>query len=129
MMRVLLFVVINIAVLVLLNIVLFIVQGVFHVRLGNYSGLLLMAAVLGMGGSFISLAMSKWIAKRTTGAQVGRAGRLVARPDAHAQAAHAGRRGPGQQDRPDRLGGAGQRRDLPSSGAGGLTASSRGVEA
>ena len=29
-----------------------------------------MAAVLGMGGSFISLAMSKWIAKRTTGAQV-----------------------------------------------------------
>ena len=70
MMRVLLFVGTNIAVLVLLNIVLFIVQGVFHVRLGNYSGLLLMAAVLGMGGSFISLAMSKWIAKRTTGAQV-----------------------------------------------------------
>jgi heat shock protein HtpX len=29
-----------------------------------------MAAVMGMGGSFISLAMSKWIAKRTTGAQV-----------------------------------------------------------
>ncbi|MFI4970101.1 MAG: protease HtpX [Lysobacterales bacterium] len=70
MLRVLLFVGTNIAVLVLLNIVLFIVQGVFHVRLGNYSGLLLMAAVLGMGGSFISLAMSKWIAKRTTGAQV-----------------------------------------------------------
>lgn len=70
MMRVLLFVATNIAVLVLLNIVLFIVQNVFHVRLGNYSGLLLMAAVMGMGGSFISLAMSKWIAKRTTGAQV-----------------------------------------------------------
>ncbi|MEO5561569.1 MAG: protease HtpX [Dokdonella sp.] len=70
MMRVLLFVGTNIAVLVLLNIVLFIAQGVFHVRLGNYSGLLLMAAVFGMGGSFISLAMSKWIAKRTTGAQV-----------------------------------------------------------
>ncbi|GAA0705159.1 protease HtpX [Dokdonella soli] len=70
MMRVLLFVGTNIAVLVLLNIVLFIVQSVFHVRLGNYSGLLLMAAVMGMGGSFISLAMSKWIAKRTTGAQV-----------------------------------------------------------
>lgn len=70
MMRVLLFIGTNIAVLVLLNIVLFIVQGVFHVRLGNYAGLLLMAAVMGMGGSFISLAMSKWIAKRTTGAQV-----------------------------------------------------------
>ncbi|MEO7323784.1 MAG: protease HtpX [Dokdonella sp.] len=70
MMRVLLFIGTNIAVLALLNIVLFVVQGVFHVRLGNYSGLLLMAAVMGMGGSFISLAMSKWIAKRTTGAQV-----------------------------------------------------------
>lgn len=70
MMRVLLFVATNLAVLVLLNLVLFVVQGVFGVRLGNYSGLLLMAAVLGMGGSFISLAMSKWIAKRTTGAQV-----------------------------------------------------------
>ena len=70
MMRVLLFVGTNIAVLVLLNIVLFIVQGVFHVRLGNYSGLLLMAAILGMGGSFISLVLSKWIAKRSTGAQV-----------------------------------------------------------
>jgi heat shock protein HtpX len=29
-----------------------------------------MAAVLGMGGSFISLAMSKWMAKRAMGAQV-----------------------------------------------------------
>jgi heat shock protein HtpX len=70
MMRILLFVATNIAVLVLLNIVLFIVQNVFHLQLGNYSVLLLMAAVMGMGGSFISLAMSKWIAKRTTGAQV-----------------------------------------------------------
>ncbi len=70
MMRVLLFIGTNIAVLFLLNIALFIVQGVFHVRLGNYTGLLFMAAVMGMGGSFISLAMSKWIAKRTTGAQV-----------------------------------------------------------
>jgi heat shock protein HtpX len=70
MMRVLLFVGTNIAVLVLVNIILFIAQGVFHVRLGNYSSLLLMAAVFGMGGSFISLAISKWVAKRTTGAQV-----------------------------------------------------------
>jgi len=70
MMRVILFVGTNIAVLVLLNIILFIAQSVFHVRLGNYSSLLLMAAVFGMGGSFISLALSKWIAKRTTGAQV-----------------------------------------------------------
>ena len=70
MMRILLFLATNIAVLVLLSIVLFIVQGVFGMRLGNYSGLLVMAAVFGFGGSFISLAMSKWMAKRTTGAQV-----------------------------------------------------------
>jgi heat shock protein HtpX len=33
-------------------------------------GLLAYAAVFGMGGAFISLAMSKWIAKMTTGARV-----------------------------------------------------------
>jgi heat shock protein HtpX len=43
---------------------------VFGVRLGNMGGLLVMAAVFGMGGSLISLAMSKTIAKWTTGAQV-----------------------------------------------------------
>lgn len=30
---------------------------------GNYTGLLILAAVFGMGGSFISLAISKWMAK------------------------------------------------------------------
>jgi len=34
------------------------------------SGLLVMSAIFGMGGSFISLAMSKWIAKRSVGAVV-----------------------------------------------------------
>ena len=68
--RILLFVATNVAVLFLLNIVLLVLQQVFHVRLGNTGGLLVMAAVLGMGGSFISLAMSKWMAKMSTGAQV-----------------------------------------------------------
>ncbi len=68
--RILLFVATNIAVLFLLNIVLLVLQQVFHVLLGNTGGLLVMAAVLGMGGSFISLAMSKWMAKMSTGAQV-----------------------------------------------------------
>jgi heat shock protein HtpX len=36
----------------------------------NYQSLLIFAAVFGMGGSFISLALSKWTAKRLTGAQV-----------------------------------------------------------
>jgi heat shock protein HtpX len=36
----------------------------------NMTALLIMAAIMGMGGSFISLAMSKWVAKQSTGAQV-----------------------------------------------------------
>jgi heat shock protein HtpX len=36
----------------------------------NLTTLLIFCAVFGMGGSFISLAMSKWVAKRSTGAQV-----------------------------------------------------------
>jgi heat shock protein HtpX len=36
----------------------------------NLQGLLVMAAVLGFGGSFISLLISKWMAKRATGAHV-----------------------------------------------------------
>ena len=36
----------------------------------NYQSLLIFAAAFGMGGAFISLALSKWTAKRFTGAQV-----------------------------------------------------------
>ena len=36
----------------------------------NLGSLLLFSAIFGMGGSFISLAMSKWMAKRSTGAVV-----------------------------------------------------------
>ena len=36
----------------------------------NLTSLLVFAAVFGMGGAFLSLAMSKWTAKRFTGAQV-----------------------------------------------------------
>ncbi|MDP3482878.1 MAG: M48 family metalloprotease, partial [Sulfuricella sp.] len=36
----------------------------------NLGSLLIFAAVMGMGGSFISLAISKWSAKRMTGARV-----------------------------------------------------------
>lgn len=36
----------------------------------NLNSLLLFAAVFGFGGSFISLALSKWMAKKTTGAQI-----------------------------------------------------------
>jgi len=68
--RVALFLATNLAVLVLLGIVLSVLQNFFGVRLGNQGGLLVMAAIFGFGGSIISLLISKWIAKRSTGAYV-----------------------------------------------------------
>ena len=72
--RVALFLATNIAVLVVLGIVLQLLgvdsllyeQGVDL----DHRALLIFSAVLGMGGSLLSLAISKWIAKRSTGAQV-----------------------------------------------------------
>jgi len=66
MFRVVLFLATNMAIVVLLGIVL----SILGVDSRSTSGLLAMAALFGMGGSFISLAMSKWIAKKSTGAQV-----------------------------------------------------------
>lgn len=71
--RVLLFLATNLAILVLLGIVLNVVNGILAaqgIQLPPIGGLLVFAAVFGMGGAFISLAMSKWVAKRFTGAQV-----------------------------------------------------------
>jgi heat shock protein HtpX len=70
--RVFLFLVTNIAILVVLSIVVS-VLGLdrFITDAGlDLPALLMFAAVFGMGGSFLSLAMSKWSAKRLTGARV-----------------------------------------------------------
>jgi heat shock protein HtpX len=70
--RILLFLATNIAVLVVLSIVIRLL-GVdnFLNRSGlNMYSLLVFAAVFGFGGSFISLAISKWMAKRMMGAEV-----------------------------------------------------------
>jgi heat shock protein HtpX len=72
--RIFLFIVTNLAIVLVLGIVLNLLgvsrlldeQGV-GLDLGN---LLVFAAVFGFGGAFISLAISKWTAKRLTGAQV-----------------------------------------------------------
>ncbi len=69
-MRVLLLIATNLGVMLLLGLVLQVAQTFFGVSFGNTSGLLLMAAIFGMGGAFISLALSKWMAKRSTGAKV-----------------------------------------------------------
>jgi heat shock protein HtpX len=47
-----------------------VLESFFGVRLGNNGQLLVMAAVFGFGGSFISLFLSKWTALKFTGAQV-----------------------------------------------------------
>ncbi|WP_300617775.1 protease HtpX [Dokdonella sp.] len=73
MLRIVLFILTNLAVMALLTIVVKLTGiDVYAYRRGgiNLQGLLIMAAVMGMGGSFISLAMSKWIAKMSVGAQV-----------------------------------------------------------
>lgn len=74
MLRVGLFVATNIAVLLVASVVFKILglddwmasQGAWM----NPTGLLIFAAIFGMGGSFVSLAISKWMAKRATGARV-----------------------------------------------------------
>jgi heat shock protein HtpX len=70
--RIFLFIVTNLAVLALLSVVIFIIERVFGVRLagGGLGGLLVFAAVFGFGGSLISLALSKWTAKRMMGVRV-----------------------------------------------------------
>lgn len=68
-----LFLVTNFAVLMILSFFLKILG------ITNTGGLLIFALIFGMGGSFISLAMSKWIAKMSTGAQV------IEEPSNHAE--------------------------------------------
>ncbi len=72
--RVALFIATNLAIVLVLSIVLRLL-GVDRIldESGaglNYEALLVLSLVIGFGGSFISLAMSKWMAKRATGAQV-----------------------------------------------------------
>ena len=70
--RIFLFIVTNLAVLALLGLMVFIIEGVFGIRLGQggTGGLLVFAAIFGFGGAFISLALSKWTAKRMLGVRV-----------------------------------------------------------
>jgi heat shock protein HtpX len=69
--RIFLFLATNFAVLALVSVVLNVVLPMFGIHLGRGNGsLLVMAALFGFGGAFFSLAISKWMAKRTTGMQM-----------------------------------------------------------
>lgn len=71
--RVVLFLATNIAILLVLSVTFRLLGLDRLLEQGggfNMTGVLVLAAFFGMGGAFISLAMSKWIAKRATGARV-----------------------------------------------------------
>jgi heat shock protein HtpX len=71
--RIGLFLITNLAILIVLSITMRLlgIDSYLAANGGlNLNALLVFAAVFGFGGSFISLAMSKWIAKRATGARV-----------------------------------------------------------
>jgi heat shock protein HtpX len=71
--RILLFVVTNLAIMVTLSIVLNVLGFTGYIRPGgavDHTALLVFAFVWGMGGAFISLLMSRWIAKKSLGVQL-----------------------------------------------------------
>lgn len=81
-MRVLLFVLMQAAVLLVVGVVGSIIMSLFGIRLtpGNYTGLFVMCAIFGSVGSIISLFMSKAMCKRAYGVQV------ITQPHNNAQA-------------------------------------------
>tara|TARA_R110001583_G_scaffold57547_2_gene172175 strand:+ start:14852 stop:15784 length:933 start_codon:yes stop_codon:yes gene_type:complete len=68
--RIILFLMTNLAVVLVLGIVLNIIFAFTGMSSRSTGGLLVLAMVFGFGGSLISLALSKWMAKRSTGAVV-----------------------------------------------------------
>ncbi len=72
MQRIFLLIVTNLAVLLLLGFAIFVIERVsgFRFAAGGIGGLLGVAAVCGFGGALISLALSKWTAKRMMGVRI-----------------------------------------------------------
>ena len=68
--RILLFIVTNMAVLLVFSIVVHMICTALGMQRNSTGGLLILAAVFGFGGAFISLALSKWLAIRSTKARV-----------------------------------------------------------
>lgn len=72
--RITLFLLTNLGILIAINILLALLRafGIFDAAqaFGSYGPLLIMSVVVGFSGSIISLLISKWVAKFTTGAQL-----------------------------------------------------------
>ncbi|MEN9424708.1 MAG: protease HtpX [Pseudomonadota bacterium] len=72
MMRILLLILTNFAVMGVLFVSMNIIGGLlgFNMSSGSMGGFMVMALIMGFGGSFVSLLMSKWMAKRSMGVNV-----------------------------------------------------------
>lgn len=70
MLRIGLFLATNLAILLVLGVVMNLVLPALGIEPSQYQSLFIFAALFGFGGAFISLAMSKWLAKRSVGAHV-----------------------------------------------------------
>ena len=68
--RVMLFIATNLSVILVFSMVMNIVFAFTGLRMDNTGSLLVFASIFGFGGAFISLLMSKWMAKRSVGAYV-----------------------------------------------------------
>ncbi|MCJ8314725.1 MAG: protease HtpX [Saccharospirillaceae bacterium] len=68
--RIFLFIATNLAVMFVFGIVASIIMPMLGINSNGLGGLLFICLIFGMGGSFISLLLSKWIAKRSVKAQV-----------------------------------------------------------
>jgi heat shock protein HtpX len=70
--RIFLLVMTNVAVMLVLTVVVRLLglDRYLYAHGQNYTGLLIVSAVFGFGGAFISLAISKWMAKRSMGVRV-----------------------------------------------------------
>lgn len=66
MMRIALFLLTNLAVMVVFGLVL----SLTGIQSSSVQGLMIMALLFGFGGSFVSLLMSKWMALRSVGGEV-----------------------------------------------------------
>jgi heat shock protein HtpX len=72
MMRIILLALTNFAVMAVLFVTMNILGRLFgfNMSAGSMGGILVMAIIFGFGGSFVSLLMSKWMAKRSMGVQI-----------------------------------------------------------
>ncbi len=73
--RIWLFLITNLAIMIILSLVIMIIEKVFWIDVtwyagGNYLWLFIFALIFGFGWSFISLAISKWMAKRAYNVKV-----------------------------------------------------------